>query len=60
MNESTEAVKSASEVRRYWTTEEKRRPKLTLNIEIPGRALVGLEGAIDAEIARAVIESLQG
>jgi transposase len=33
---------------------------LTMNIEIPGRALIGLEGAIDAEIIRAVLESLRG
>jgi transposase len=33
---------------------------LTMNIEIPGRALVSLEGAIDAEIVRAVLESLRG
>lgn len=33
---------------------------LTMNIEIPGRALIGLEGAIDAAIVRAVLESLRG
>ena len=33
---------------------------LTVNIEIPGRALVSLEGAVDAEIVRAVLESLRG
>ena len=33
---------------------------LTLNIEIPGRALVSLVGAVDAEIVRAVLESLRG
>ena len=31
-----------------------------MNIEIPGRALVSLEGALDAEIVRAVLKSLQG
>jgi len=35
-------------------------PALTMNIEIPGRALVSLEGALDAEIVRAVLKSLQG
>jgi hypothetical protein len=35
-------------------------PELPISIEGPGRALVGLEGAIYAEIARAVLESLQG
>jgi hypothetical protein len=35
-------------------------PGLTLNIEIPGRALVSLEDAVDAEIVRAVLESLRG
>ncbi len=34
-------------------------PGLTMNIEIPGRALIGLEGAIDAAIVRAVLESLR-
>ena len=35
-------------------------PGLTMNIEIPGRALVSLEGAVDAKIVRAVLESLRG
>jgi transposase len=35
-------------------------PGLTMNIEIPGRALVSLEGAVDAVIVRAVLESLRG
>jgi len=35
-------------------------PGLTINIEIPGRALVSLEGALDAAIVRAVLESLRG
>lgn len=35
-------------------------PGLTMNIEIPGCALVSLEGAVDAEIVRAVLESLRG
>ena len=34
--------------------------ELTMNIEIPGRALVSLEGAVDAKIVRAVLESLRG
>lgn len=33
---------------------------VTINIEITGRALVSLEGAVDAEIVRAVMESLRG
>jgi transposase len=33
---------------------------VTMNIEIPGRALVSLEGAVDADIVRAVLESLRG
>jgi hypothetical protein len=33
---------------------------VTMNIEIPGRALVSLEGAVNAEIVRAVLESLRG
>jgi transposase len=41
-------------------THESAVPVLTLNIEIPGRALVSLVGAIDAEIVRAVLESLRG
>jgi transposase len=35
-------------------------PHLTMNIEIPGRALVSLEGAIDATLIRAVLEGLRG
>ena len=41
-------------------THESAEPGLTLNIEIPGRALVSLAGAVDAEIVRAVLESLHG
>lgn|SRR5271165_3471244 len=33
---------------------------VTINIEIAGRALVSLEGAVDAAIVRAVLESLRG
>jgi transposase len=33
---------------------------VTMNIEIAGRALVSLEGAVDAAIVRAVLESLRG
>jgi transposase len=35
-------------------------PGVTINIEIPGRALVSVEGAVDADIIRAVVESLRG
>ena len=35
-------------------------PRLTVNIEIPGRALVSLEGAVDAMFIRAVLEGLRG
>jgi hypothetical protein len=31
-----------------------------MNIEFPGGALVSLFGAVDAEIVRAVLESLRG
>jgi transposase len=41
-------------------THESAVPVLTLNIEIPGRALVSLVGAVDAKIVRAVLESLRG
>lgn len=33
---------------------------VTMNIEIAGRVLVSLEGAVDADIVRAVLESLRG
>jgi transposase len=32
----------------------------TINIEIPGRALVSVEGRVDASVVRAVLESLRG
>jgi transposase len=35
-------------------------PGVTINIEFPGRTLVSLEGAVDAAIVRAVVESLRG
>jgi len=35
-------------------------PRLTMNIEIPGRALVSLEGTIDAVFIRTVLEGLRG
>ena len=35
-------------------------PGLTVNIEIPGRALVSIAGSVDAEVVRAVLESLRG
>ena len=33
---------------------------VTINIEFPGRTLVSVEGAVDADIVRAVVESLRG
>jgi len=33
---------------------------VTVNIEIPGRALVSLEGSVGTDIIRAVLESLRG
>jgi transposase len=33
---------------------------VSINIEIPGRVLVSVEGAVDADIVRAVVESLRG
>jgi transposase len=33
---------------------------VTINIEFPGRTLVSVEGAVDAGIVRAVLESLRG
>jgi hypothetical protein len=35
-------------------------PGVTINIEFPGRTLVSLEGAVDADVVRAVLESLRG
>lgn len=35
-------------------------PRLTMNIEIPGRALVSLEGALDATFIRTLLEGLRG
>jgi transposase len=35
-------------------------PGVTINIEFPGRTLVSLEGAVGADIVRAVMESLRG
>ena len=35
-------------------------PGLTMKIEIPGRALIAIEGTVDARIIRAVLESLRG
>jgi transposase len=35
-------------------------PGVTINIEFPGHTLVSLEGAVDADIVRAVVESLRG
>lgn len=33
--------------------------RVTINVEIPGCALVSVEGAVDASIVRAVVESLR-
>ena len=41
-------------------TYESAEAPLTMNIEFPGGALVSLVGAVDAEIVRAVVESLRG
>lgn len=35
-------------------------PGVMINIEFPGRTLVSVEGAVDADIVRAVVESLRG
>ena len=35
-------------------------PGVTINIEFPGRTLVSVEGSVDADIVRAVVESLRG
>ncbi len=35
-------------------------PGVTINIEFPGRMLVSVEGAVDADMVRAVVESLRG
>jgi transposase len=35
-------------------------PGVTINIEFPGRTLVSVEGAVDADMVRAVVESLRG
>ena len=35
-------------------------PGVTINIEFPGRTLVSVEGAVDADIVRAVVKSLRG
>ena len=35
-------------------------PGVTINIEFPGRTLVSVEGAVDAAIVRAVMQSLRG
>jgi transposase len=54
--ESAEAEASETEQ----GTHESAEPPLTMNIEFPGGALVSLVGAVDAEIVRAVLESLRG
>jgi transposase len=35
-------------------------PGVTINIEFPGRTLVSVEGAVDADMIRVVVESLRG
>jgi transposase len=35
-------------------------PGVTINIEFPGRTLLSVEGAVDADMVRAVVESLRG
>jgi transposase len=55
-DDSSEAAASAEER----DARESAEPGLTMNIEIPGRALVSLAGAIDADLVRAVLESLRG
>jgi transposase len=52
------AEADASETER--DTHESADPPLTMNIEFPGGALVSLAGTVDAEIVRAVLESLRG
>ena len=52
------AEAEASETER--DTHESAEPPLTMNIEFPGGALISLVGAVDAEIVRAVLESLRG
>jgi transposase len=34
-------------------------PSISISIEIPGRALVSLEGAVDAKMIRTILESLR-
>ena len=52
------AEAEASETER--DTQESAEPPSTMNIEFPGGALISLVGAVDAEIVRAVLESLRG
>src|ERR1035438_6163216 len=54
--EPSEAAASETEQDAHENAE----PPLTMNIEFPGGALVSLAGAVDAEIVRAVVESLRG
>lgn len=56
-NEDSSEAGASQEVR---DTGESARPGLTMNIELPGRALVSLAGAIDTDVVRAVLESLRG
>jgi transposase len=54
--ESSEVAASVEEPDSY----ESAVPGLTMNIELPGGALVSLAGTIDAGVVRAVLESLRG
>jgi hypothetical protein len=35
-------------------------PGVTISLEFPGHTLLSVEGAVDADIVRAVVESLRG
>jgi len=66
-NEQPEGVRllpvSVSDNEPSQTAAEQNKPVpsgVSINIEIPGRALVSVEGAVDAAIVRAVVESLRG
>lgn len=66
-NEQPEGVRllpvSVSDDEPSQTAAEQNKPVpsgVSINIEIPGGALVSVEGAVDAAIVRAVVESLRG
>ncbi len=56
-NEDSSDVEASQEEQ---DTRESAGPGLTMNIELPGGALLSLAGAIDADVVRAVLESLRG